>query len=762
MKDKITKRIASFLVVIIGLVLTVSMTSCSETETTDSTKFIISYSGMTDIGPAMQGVISKPAYKGAAPSNFAITHVTLNGETFNENCFTINEESGEISINSSKETPVGLYKISVSCVSNGNSYEFNDAVEVNFMKPVPDGITMNPNSITVKYGVIISSDAELELPTSKVTTDGNHITIKGYKIANVRKGDESVDNKDSKLFSISEKGELSITKGQTGIELGTYVLDLKLITGSVSEQDEEGIFENAIEITVVSAPEALVYNPAEDQIEEEVDGAETSFTMKQAPTFFGSTDELRFSIKSVSPEAAKNKFSINEQNGIISVAKGHGFKKDAKYELTINVANKFAPEGVDFAKAFTLNVVGYIVPVSDLEYKDKYSVIQTKEMADIAPIKTVLGSDVKFSATIPEPLNKYVTFDEKTGVFTTLKDVILPVSDKKDTQYKIEVKAYNTKNEIITDFIYEVKRNPYHIEYIRYGNNLGLTPAENYANQFRIKSDQTIADLNSYLEKIKPETGVNDDVAVSWDIKSLHNSSGTTIDNNGVLTLAGISANQCGTVLVTAKTTDPKGELSSTLTIPVFFQFTGTASTDKNINIVEQIEFTPFVIRANPETGNVYDQPTITCSNIEIAKIQMDYRRSFNFYPITNEQKFIKGQPKDTNSFLGTLWRKYFGNNFQEPADGKDNSFGSKDPLSYYKNLGESSTKALGYIEPKGAGKFEVVVNENKWMIGSEYANGILYGQIAVTAKENPTEKELNDGNQRFSMLIWFDTKFKK
>lgn len=747
MKDKIAKLTKSFLAVMMVAALAMTNASCDDTETTDSTKFIISYSGMTDIGPAMQGVISKPSYKGATPSNFAITHVTLNGNAFNDPCFSINEETGEISINSSKETPVGLYKISVSCMSNGSTFEFKDAVAVNFMKPVPDGITMEPASIIVKYGAIVDKGSEAELPTSQVKTDGDHISIKGYKIANVRKEEESVDNTDSKLFAISTTGELSITKGDNGIALGTYVLDLKLITGSVSETDEEGIFENAIAITVVSEPRLLAYNPAEDNMEEEIDGSKTTFTSQQAPTIFGSTEEMSYSIKSVSPEEKKDKFEIDPQTGIITVAEGHGFKKGDKYEVTVNVANKYAPEGVDFPKAFTLNVVGYIVPVSNLEYEEEYSVVQTKQMPDISPKGTVLGSDLRFTATIPEALKDYVTINEKTGILTTQNNAILPVTDKQDTEYVITVKASNSKNEATAIFKYKVIRNKYHIAYIRYGNNLDLTPAENYANQFRIKADGTIAALNDYLKNIKPETGIDDDINVKWTIKGLHQSGGTTIDSNGIITLAELTANKCGTVLVTASTTDPEGELSSTLTVPVFFQWTGKDDG------TELFEMTPFAIRANPETGDVLDQPKITLSDFNPDKLVMDYRRSFNYYPITNEEGFVKGAPSEP-TFLGYVWRNYFGNS---------SSYGSKDPLSYEKNLKGGlldRNKVVACIAPTAdKTTYEVVVNKTKWRNASgEYANGVLYGQI--TFSEDAAT--VSNGRKRFPMVIWFDTKFKK
>lgn len=80
-----SRLIMSLMIVIMGVVYT----SCDDTETTDSTKFTIFYSGMTDIGPSMSGRISSPTYKGNTPSDFAITKVTLKGEAYSGDCFTM-------------------------------------------------------------------------------------------------------------------------------------------------------------------------------------------------------------------------------------------------------------------------------------------------------------------------------------------------------------------------------------------------------------------------------------------------------------------------------------------------------------------------------------------------------------------------------------------------------------------------------------------------------------------------------------------------
>ena len=71
---------SSFWAILSVVILNFISISCTDTETTDSTNFVIYYTGLTDIGPSMTGEISSPSYKGPAPSDFSITEITLNGE----------------------------------------------------------------------------------------------------------------------------------------------------------------------------------------------------------------------------------------------------------------------------------------------------------------------------------------------------------------------------------------------------------------------------------------------------------------------------------------------------------------------------------------------------------------------------------------------------------------------------------------------------------------------------------------------------------
>ena len=178
----------SFLAILIVTVSPLFYVSCSDTETTDSSNFALYYTGLTNIAPSMTGTISKPTYKGSAPSDFTITGITLNNEVYTGNCFQIDSETGVISVQNTENAAKGRYKISISCISGGTRYEYKDIVIVKLLASAPDGIEITPNLIQADYSDIIDKNSEVDMPIAKITTSGEeHISIKKYTIGNVYK-----------------------------------------------------------------------------------------------------------------------------------------------------------------------------------------------------------------------------------------------------------------------------------------------------------------------------------------------------------------------------------------------------------------------------------------------------------------------------------------------------------------------------------------------------------------------------------------------
>ncbi len=362
-RHNILSRFLGVLTVMLFALL--SITSCSETETTDKTDFILYYTSMTDIGPGMSSDIAQPSYKGATPSDFSIAGVTLDGQAYTGNLFEINPTSGTVHIESDETTPVGVYKISVSCVAGGSTFTYNDIISVNFLKRVPEGITVTPEALVADFADIIDANSTVELPTAQVTTEQNHISITGYSISSVRLGETIVDNKKNPMFAVSSDGTISIVRGSNAIEPGLYTIDLKLNTAVSGSDSEEGLFANALTVNVTSKPLALTY--ATGKLEEATEESGNTSFVSQVPTFKGSTDGIAYSIESVSP--ASDKFVIDAKTGVISVAEGHGLKSGEKYSVSVRVKNDYSTEGVVFNNVFTLNVVEYIEPISNFAYE---------------------------------------------------------------------------------------------------------------------------------------------------------------------------------------------------------------------------------------------------------------------------------------------------------------------------------------------------------------------------------------------------------
>ena len=210
---------SSFWAILSVVILNFISISCTDTETTDSTNFVIYYTGLTDIGPSMTGEISSPSYKGPAPSDFSITEITLNGEPYSGQCFNIDATTGSISVSNTKNAAIGTYKISISCIANGQQYNFKDIVVVNMLKAIPEGVKVEPDKLEIKLQYIRDNQEQLELPTAQVVSDGSHVSISQYSISSVFKDGILYENF-NKLFTISQTGIISTVPNYAEAEPG--------------------------------------------------------------------------------------------------------------------------------------------------------------------------------------------------------------------------------------------------------------------------------------------------------------------------------------------------------------------------------------------------------------------------------------------------------------------------------------------------------------------------------------------------------------
>lgn len=746
-RHNILSRFLGVLTVMVFALL--GITSCSETETTDKTDFILYYTSMTDIGPGMSSDIAQPSYKGATPSDFTITGVTLDGQAYTGNLFEINPTSGTVHIESDETTPVGVYKISVSCVAGGSTFTYNDIISVNFLKRVPEGITVTPEALVADFADIIDANSTVELPTAQVTTEQNHISITGYSISSVRLGETIVDNKKNPMFAVSSDGTISIVRGSNAIEPGLYTIDLKLNTAVSGSDSEEGLFANALTVNVTSKPLALTY--ATGKLEEATEESGNTSFVSQVPTFKGSTDGIAYSIESVSP--ASDKFVIDAKTGVISVAEGHGLKSGEKYAISVRVKNDYSTEGVLFNNVFTLNVVEYIEPISNFAYE---MTPVTEQVEFEIPVKAGFkGAEPVFVfESISAEDKNIVSLDGKTGTISAKKGHKLTLGE-----HKFTVKASNDKNSETAELIINVTENPNKFTYIRYGNNLGLTPAENYANQFRLADKE---EFNGNAEFSTPET--DSKKTLTWSVSGIDVGGTSTwnkvkIDSKtGKLTLNALP-NEQKCVVVLVKATAGSGKKAYSITVPVFFH---NSNADKTNG---KIEYTPFVLQVNPKKGGRSVTPTIT-NTIDMSKFVLDFRRDPIYYNINGEyqdgtplesggtQKHTKGYYKQS-PFMKALW------------DQCGAGYGAKAPMSYFNGNNPKANltdKTLGYVDnADGDNKFSVVINANQFCQHAEdgqdvlaWANGVVI--MSMTYSDNVTN--VNKGTETGPIVFWLDTNF--
>ena len=751
------KITSSFWAILAVVSLSLLNISCSDTETTDSTNFVIYYTGMTDIGPSMVGTISQPTYKGNTPSDFAISSITLNGEPYSGDCFEIDSETGKISVQNTKNASTGRYSISISCVSGGKTYNFPDIVVVKLLAAAPEGVVVTPNLLKADYGDIIDINSIADMPTAMVTTEGEHISITSYKIGAVElvtneegasaPSYQPLDEEYNKCFTISTDGEFSIAQGEVSEKLEPAIYSISLILGT---KVEETMLERAVMFQVTSKPLELIYSNNYGKIEEKTNEDPTTFK-SVVPSFKGSTDGLTFSIYSVSPST--DKIKINEKNGQIYVEDGHGFKKGEIYTISVCARNMYNTEeevGKIFNDIYTLETVDFIKPITKFSYtEDGNNKIKKVELARYTIVPEIEGDEVlyKFSNVPDELKNSGVTFNENDGSISAIKG-----NKVAKGTYTFSVTAENTKGPKTIEVTLEIIDNPNKFTYIHYGNNLGADGAELegdiYQNQFRFYSNQ----FSSYFPT--PTTDYNGDATdLKWSAEMIRflEPAGGYPKANGQIRFKNWKDNQVGILLVTATAGDDP-DTQVTVSVPVFVHMLKSP--------VYQIEYTPFVLHVNPKVGGTSTSPKITTKGADLTEEQrsmflLDYRRTFLYYNFGGKRSdgtfHEDGRPDadPISPFMQNLWDKCGA------------GFGTKTPLSYYNGTKTDWSKTLGYVNNSNYKNKRHTVNilANQWN-DDGWANGFLVG--AMTYTETGDISKLNGGTEIAPFIVWFDENYEE
>lgn len=680
-----------------------------EDDDTKSGDLQLFYPTVVDIGPSMNFVSGAPTYYGPAPSNFSIAGITLDDKAFTSECFSIGADTGMVSISNTDALDPGTYKLTIACQAGGGAYRFENIFVVRMVSATPEAIEVSEPTLVIPY-------AELETTEASVTVApvGESVSILNYSL---------VQAEGFEYFTISKDGVVTYNAEFTGeVMPGSYPLPVKIETYAGS-----ATYENLLTARITSEPLEVRYPSASGRMEYNM-----AF-LGSTPSLKGSPDEVVWAIKQVIPAEGTDptdKIKIDPATGVVSVDAGSELPIDASYTLDLTVKNSFG--STDFDGAYTLSVIEFIAPIESdkFGYEDAVA-IQGGEFK-VSKKAGFVGDEVTFSlGDVPAGVQGQISIDPMTGDVSAAKGHSIPMGT-----YDIPVKASNLKGEAETTFKLTVNENPYYFTTITYGNNLGLTPFENYANQFYFAAAADFTELT-------PTTDAKPGTKLSWSIKIKHQCSGTLIDSEtGAITPKGFKSGNGGLVLVTA--TAGEGEVGETsITVPVFFSFHVPVSG-------VTVRYKPFVMQVNPRRGGTSVVPEIT-GVPNLSSFLLDYRRTFNYYNIGGPASHKDGTPAaSTDTFLYQMWKAYY-NSIGSATVGT----GSKDPISYYVNTARLGS-ALAYVEPATK---SVVVNANKWIDSNNVAaNGAFIAQMTFVTDGN--SGGINSGSQIFPIWIWFDEKF--
>ena len=725
MSRTITRKAIAALVALTAIIVSVS--SC-KAELTDTGAFALHYPGITDIGPSTNMDIT-PTWHGGTPESFEIFSIKREGEAVTAECFSIDPTSGVFSIRKSDNLPVGKYRIGIACKVGGERHEFAEAITVNMMPAIPEGIKVSPDKITILLSQVTNLGSDEELPTAQITTEGEHISIRNYLISGVRRDGKALADWDG-LFSVDKSGKFSILKNNK-FNAGVYVIDFKLTTMVFGADSEEGLFSDALTVEVASAPISLVYNPSTAKVE-----AGESYT-SPVPEFIGSVTGLEFSIKKVIPES--DKFSIDKTSGVITLAKGHEYAIGDEIVLSVSAKNNYGER--DFDQVLRIGIVEYIAPITLLAYNDTTVWEGTK--VNLKP-KQRDGDEVTYSfEELPDAL-KELTINELNGTISVPKKNRIAQGE-----YSFKVKAQNPKGSLSATVKWNTIENPYAFTFVRWGNNLGLNPIQDYADQFRVSTTgpTTIPVI---------ESDIKEGIEALYEIKGGSNTKCVSIDEKtGKLTtdpsvFEGKIANmRAHFVFVNIKTgVGTSGE--TVMKIPVFFDF-NAPRTEGGYSI----QYNPFAVRCNPKTGTTSVPPTILKNNIvvrgeELKNITMDFRRSFNYWNLNGPASHNNGAPNaDKTTFLSTVWSTYYS------SINVAYNTSSRDPISSY-GRPLHIAKTAGYLRQEDLALY---IAPEKFMDDNGYANGIFTAQV-VFGSDGKDPAGAKDPYRLFPLFVWFDTNF--
>jgi hypothetical protein len=711
-------RLAALLVV-----ATTLLSSCKD-DGAQGDGLELRYPGVTNIGPGMSFAMPAPSYIGGArPEQFAIFKCDHDGESFDPaGIFSIDAATGVVSVGNTASLQPGEYVLGVSCTASGRAYSYPEAVRFSFSPSTPAEAVYSPSVIEVMFGA--TAEATYTPDTAKIVQIAPSVGITKFELA-------AFDG--SEYFTINASTGAILLARNVNIPIGTYSIALKITTPAGVKQ-----YDDVVRYSVNSAPLTLTYTPNPGKVE--FDQAYQS----TAPVCEGSAAGLVYSVAGVTPDDG-GKIAINAQTGVLSVTAGNQLDKTT-YVVDVKAVNGFGEK--TFAAAYSLQVVDFINPISGFGYPAAVNAMQGVAFS-AAKNGGFVGDEVTYTfVNLPAALQGKVSLDTNTGAVSAVKGNTIAINT-----YTVAVRATNVKGTADASFSLVVAANPNMFTYVRWGNNLGLTPEANYADQFSYPQTQTWPVSTS-----APAT----DATVPLEYSIINGLSANAINtrhfdtgyieidpDTGVITTKqrytdGNSSGNSGTGVLIVKAVAGEGTPAEVVVVtPVFFRHQATGAV---------VTFNPFAVKINPRTGGT--GPLVTLSGVaDQSKFLMDYRRDAIYLDLYNGglgTTGASGTPATANTFLNYLWMTKY------QATGT----GVKHPFSYYRNLTNLS-KALLYMDNSTAGQVRLKVNPDKFVDEQgNYAKGVLKTQIQYRIDGQTDDTSVDNGANFNGLIVWFDESF--
>ena len=450
-----------------------------------------------------------------------------------------------------------------------------------------------------------------------------------------------------------------------------------------------------------------------------------------------------------------------EAQSWISVVESRAVRTDVvAFQLAENTTGEVRTatvtiEGEGFTKS-----IAFVQSNSDLPpiYLQVESANPINVAADATTATINIKANVAWTVTVPEGVTATPAAGEGDAEVVLTFESNEAAGIYKEAEFEAVVATENTSVETSSYTVKVVKaaaKNPNEFTFVRWGNNLGLTPAADYLDQFRVTQE-----MGTYTANVA-ESDITEGVAVKYAIalKTHMNNQpfvATIDENTGAITIVYQEPTSdkpyaprahCAYVTVTVG----EGESAVVNKFPVFVHYQGVCNG-------YDVRFTPFAYRFNPKTGGTQIPKSVEAFDADgnpINGLTIDFRRDiawFNFRSEFTEGTLNKDlDPAKYNyeeSLLASMWNVYY------EAVGTPVNYGACNPIAYWQNYAKNN---LGhtpmYIAPEN---FAITVNPEKFVLDGKYADGYLTATMAACQGGADPINSTDPVPQRVRPLIFF------